>query len=122
MSLTTLSIPCLAGDTTKYCLTPPERRQIVTQAYQLQECDSLQKSLKKQVFSLNNVVFDDKILIKDLNDNKELMDKQLVAKSNDVTFLTKQLHTALVKNKRQRLLTYAVGVLGTVTTVWFVVH
>lgn len=113
---------CSAQKDTNYCLTQSQRRFVLTQAYQLQECDSLQKSLKTQVFSLNNVVFDDKVLIKDLNANKELLIGELNAKSNDVTFLTKQLHKSLVRNKRQRLLTYAVGVLGTVTTGWFIFH
>ena len=118
-----MSLTAYSQDTTKpYCLTPPERRFVLSQAYQLQECDSLQKSLKTQVFQLNTVVFDDKLLISNMAEQKYLMSEQLHAKNNDVEFLKKQLHVALVKNKRQRLLTYSVAVLGTLTTGWFIFH
>ena len=103
-------------DTSKYCLTPSQRRFVLTQAYQLAECDSVSKSLKAQIFGLKNVVSADKVIIKDVQDQNYLLSEQLKAKSNDVIFMEKQLHVALVKNRKQRMLTYGVGILGTVTT------
>jgi len=88
---------------------------VLTQAYELQECDSLNKSLKNQVFGLNNTVMYDKILIDNQNGQLDLISGQLKAISQDNVLLKDILHLKDKKIRQLNVGLFVVTGVGVVT-------
>ena len=104
LSLLTIHLTAYSqpADTTKpYCLTPAQRRFVLSQAYQLQECDSVLGSYKIQLNDARNVIKYDTQHFEILDDQLAEERDRSAARLKDVAFVTDQLH---IKNRKVRLL------------------
>ncbi len=122
LSLTIVWIPCSGQDSAKYCLTPDQRRFVLIQAYELQECDSVQKSLKRELIDYKSIVINDGILLENKQMQLDLSDRKIETYLADNQFIKSELH---IKNKKVRLLKtglYIVGGFSVLEMGWIAFH
>lgn len=121
MLLTTLWIPCLSQTESKdssYCLTEPQRRFVLTQAFMLQECDSVSKSLKTENLQLRKTINDDNVLLANQAEQLSLAADRLTAKDADMAFLNDRLKVKDKKIRKLKVGIISIGVVSIVTNVY----
>lgn len=104
------NLTAFSQDSTKYCLNPAQRRFVLTQAYQLKECDSVSKSKDAQIVELWKAIDKDKQLLITADDKLQNANDKIVARDGDIEFLKKESAGKDKKIKKQKLGIGAIGI------------
>lgn len=103
------NLTAYSQDTSKYCLTPDQRRFVLKQAYELRMCDSVSASLQKELQQYKQIVINDKVLLDVKNAQIGNLEGKADAFLKDNQFLKDQLH---LKNKQVRQLKIGIFAIG----------